>query len=67
MKELSEEQSLEVMKLESESARVYGAKMEMLYVAAQREAEIKKIRLSVATQEKRLLELTALISKIKGS
>ena len=65
MTELTDEQNLELMKLESEHARVHGAKMEMLYVIAQREAEIRKIRTSVAAQDKRLSELTVLINKLK--
>lgn len=66
MIDLSDENKLELMRLESEHARVYGAKVEMLYIIAQREAEIKRISLSVAVQDKRLLELTNLIAKIKG-
>ena len=65
MTELTDEQNLELMKLESEHARVHGAKMEMLYIIAQREAEIKKIRVSVIAQDKRLAELTIPINKLK--
>ena len=65
MANLSDENSLELLKLESEHARVYGAKLEMAYVIAQREAEIKRIRVSIDVQERRLVELTSLIGKIK--
>jgi len=67
MANLTDEQNLEVMKLESEHARVYGAKLEMAYIIAQREAEIKRIRVSIEAQEKRLVELIGLVAKIKGA
>ena len=62
---MNEDNDLELLRLESERARVYGAKLEMAYVIAQREAEIKRINVSINVQEKRLLELDVLISKLK--
>lgn len=66
MADLSDDSRLELMRLESEHARVYGARMEMLYIIAQREAEIKRIRQSVDAQDKRLAELTTIVDKIKN-
>ena len=62
---LSDENNLELMKLESEQARVLGAKLEMAYIIAQRQVEIKRVQQSIDAQEVRLVELARLIGKIK--
>lgn len=62
---LSDENNLELMKLESEHARVLGAKLEMAYIIAQRQVEIKRVQQSIDAQEKRLVELADLIGKLK--
>ena len=62
--DLSDEQKLEIMRLGAEHARVYGSKMESMYVIAQREAEIKRIRISIEAADKRLVEIAGIIAKI---
>lgn len=65
---LSDDQKLEVMRLGAEHARVYGSRMESMYVIAQREQEIKRIRISIEASDKRLVEISDLIAKLsKGA
>lgn len=63
MADSSEDKSLELLRLQSEYARVHGAKLEMLYVIAQRQSEIKRLKDNVAKQDE---HLTGLQTKIKS-
>jgi len=62
----SSDKKLEMLRLQSEHARVYGSRMDMLYKIAQDEAEIKRLNDNIAIQDKRLADLEEMMKKISS-
>jgi len=60
------EQEVEIMRYETELARVTAAKQEMNLKVKERELDIKRLGDNIVIQDKRIAEIYKILSNLKG-